>query len=114
MTKKEWIQAMLDGKKVTSSEAFGMPITYEEAKFIYSHNKQTIDINIPITGLRLYQEPMEVDTPLWVWFSNREYPMLVAFSHYDGDGNVVCFDDGCTSKNMDKTTPWKYWEKVCK
>jgi len=114
MTKKEWIQAMLDGKEVVSHDKYKTPMIWNGDTFVYKNSGIEVDLPAHTGDLRLYQEPMEVDTPLWVWFFKREFPMLVAFSHYDGDGNVVCFDNGCTSKNMDKTTTWKYWEKVCK
>lgn len=56
MTKKEWLQALLDGKTVTSNYANGNPIIFYEGVFIYKNTSEVVNLNLHNHGLREYFE----------------------------------------------------------
>lgn len=67
------------------------------------------EFEIPETA---YQKPLpklEVDTKVIVW-DNVQLKFNKYFSHFNEDGDICCFTEGCTSWTALDTTIWNYWE----
>ena len=80
MTKKEWLQALLDGKTMTSDYAKGDPIIFGGAYFEDKDSYYT-DVNYHNSGLREYFE-----YPMWFKAGHDDY--IVKFTSR-GKGVVV-------------------------
>lgn len=73
MTKKEWLQALLDGKTVTSNYANGNPIIFYEGVFMYKNTSEEVNLNLHNHGLREYfKYPM--------WFKSTISGVVVKFT----------------------------------
>lgn len=108
MTKKEWLQALLDGKTVTSNYANGNPIIFYEGTFMYKDATEAVNLNRHNHGLKEYfKYPM--------WFESKLNGYTVKFTSLN-EGIVIretgMYDIGHYSKEWIKHTDKGTWLQV--
>ena len=64
-----------------------------------------------VEGADLIPVPdLKRDDPVIVWQKNNTETFRRYFSHFNEDGDIVCFENGKTSWTTDKTTVWDYYK----